>query len=221
MQLTEEYIQTERHRADIYRLLSACYCTPGKEFIEEGLVKNLAAALEPVCGDAVPLAEKMEDALLKHTNTEILVDYSALFIGPFKLLAPPYGSVYLEGERKVMGDSTIDAALFYRQAGVEMDRDEQKDMPDHIAVELEFMYYLIGRELESYQNSHDEDALKYSNMQEDFLKKHLGAWAPKFAEDVKKGAVNPFYQNLAGCTLTFIKSDMEYLKTRHGQAGLA
>ncbi len=221
MKFTEEIIQRETHRADIYRLLSACYCKPGEEFIEEGLVKNLITALEPVCSDAVPFAEKMDNALAKYTDTDILVDYSALFIGPFELLAPPYGSVYLEEGRRVMGDTTIDAVKFYRQAGVEMDRDQQKDMPDHIAVELEFMYYLIGKGLEAYQNSDNEEALKYINMQEDFLKNHLGAWAPKFTEDLKKGAGNPFYQNLADCTLTFIKSDMEYLMAGHGEKGRA
>ncbi|MBI5049631.1 MAG: molecular chaperone TorD family protein [Nitrospirae bacterium] len=214
MQLTDEFIQKETHRADCYRLLSACYCKPGKEFIEEKLVKNLLTALEPMCNDAAPFARNMDDALSKYTNTEILVDYSALFIGPFQLLAPPYGSVYLEGERRVMGDTTIDAVKFYRQAGVEMDRDEQKDMPDHIAVELEFMYYLISKELEAYQNSDEKGALKYHNMQEDFLRRHLGVWVPKFAKDLRNGAQNPFYKNLADCTLVFINADIEYIMAK-------
>lgn len=212
MKFTEDFIRKEQKRADCYRLLAACYCTPEKEFIEEGLVRNLTAALDAVCKDAVPFAGQMEDALLKDTNLQILVDYSALFLGPRKLLAPPYGSVYLDGNRNVMGDSTIEAVKFYKKAGVEMDP-EQKDIPDHISVELEFMYYLISRELEAYRNSDEAEALKYFEMQEDFLKRHLGAWAPKFAKDLKEGAQNPFYQNLADCMLTFIKADKEYLKT--------
>ncbi|MDP3297573.1 MAG: molecular chaperone TorD family protein [Thermodesulfovibrionia bacterium] len=220
MQLTEEFIQKETHRADCYRLLSACYCKPGKEFIEEGLVKNLITALEPICNNAVPFAKDMDNALSKYTNTEILVDYSALFIGPFGLLAPPYGSVYLEGKRTVMGDTTIDAVKYYRKAGVEMDP-AQKDMPDHISVELEFMYYLINKGLEAYQNSDNEGFLNYHNMQEDFLRRHIGVWMPKFAKDLREGAKNPFYKNLADCTLTFIKSDMEYMMIKRGEKGMA
>ncbi|MBI4653495.1 MAG: molecular chaperone TorD family protein [Nitrospirae bacterium] len=224
MQLTEELIQREDYRAQCYRLLSACYCTPEentlKQFKEEGLVKNLITALEPICDNAAPFARNMDDALSKYTNTEILVDYSALFIGPFELLAPPYGSVYLEGKRTVMGDTTIDAVKHYRKAGVEMDP-AQNDIPDHISVELEFMYYLINKGVEAYQNANNEEALKYINMQEDFLRRHLGVWVPKFAKDLRNGAQNSFYKNLADCTLAFIKSDMEYIMAKHGEKGRA
>ena len=219
MQLTEELIQKETYRASCYRLLSACYCKPGEEFTEEGLVKNLIAALEPICNDAVPFAREMDEALSGYTNTEILIDFSKLFIGPQKLLAAPYGSVYLEGGRQIMGDTTIDAVKFYREAGVEMDRDEQKDMPDHISVELEFMYYLINKGIEAYQNSDEEEFIKHHNMQEEFLGKHVGAWTPKFTKDLKEGAENPFYKNLADCTLKFIMSDKEYLMAGHGIKG--
>jgi TorA maturation chaperone TorD len=211
MQLTDEFIQNEAYRADVYRLLSACYCKPGKEFVEEGLAKNLAAALEPVHGEAVSFAKNMDDALTAHSATDILIDYSALFIGPLELLAPPYGSCYLEGSRTVMGDSTVDAVRHYRKAGVEMDPD-QKDMPDHISVELEFMYFLITKEIEAYRNANKEEALRHLNTQSAFIKQHLGAWTPKFVKDLKDGAKNQFYKNLADCTLSFILADMEYLK---------
>ncbi|RJQ51539.1 MAG: molecular chaperone TorD [Nitrospiraceae bacterium] len=218
MQLTDEFIQNEAYRSDVYRLLSACYCKPGNEFAEEGLAKNLAAALEPVLREAVPFAKNMDEALASHSAQDILIDYSALFIGPFKLLAPPYGSTYLESERTVLGSSTIDAIKRYRSAGVEMDPG-QKDIPDHIATELEFMYYLITKEIEAYRASNREEASKHLEAQQDFLKRHLGAWGPKFAADVKKGAKNPFYKNLADCTLLFIKSDMDYLKNVVGGKG--
>jgi len=221
MQLTEEIIQKETYRADCYRLLSACYCYPLKnEFHEEPVVKDLIASLSLVCEESVPFAQKMDEALSNCANLDLRIDYSALFIGPFKLLAPPYGSCYLEEGRMVLGDTTIDAVKHYRKAGVEMDP-EQKDIPDHIAVELEFMYYLISKGLEAHQNSDEEEFLKYHNMQEEFLKKHLGAWVPKFTKDLKKGAKTPFYKNLADCTLTFIKSDKEYLMAGHGEKGSA
>ncbi len=211
MQLTDEFIQNEAYRADVYRLLSACYCKPGQEFIEEGLAKNLAAALEPVYSEAVSLAKNMDEALAAHSVQDILIDYSALFVGPLQLIAPPYGSTYLEGVRTVMGETTVDAVRYYRRAGVEMDPD-QKDIPDHISVELEFMYYLISREIEAYRNSNQDEAQKNLQIQNDFMKQHLGAWVPQFARQVKDGAGNSFYKNLADCTHTIIKADMEYLK---------
>jgi len=174
------------------------------------LKKGLPSALEPVCPGAVPYAREMADAL-SNSDLErgILVDYSALFVGPFKLLAPPYGSVYLENDKRLMGDSTIDAVLTYRKAGVELDADQQKDMPDNIAVELEFMYFLILKELDCRAESKPEEAAKYAVIRRDFLKRHLGAWAFKFADAVKTGAKNQFYKNLALCTEAFLRREME------------
>jgi TorA maturation chaperone TorD len=198
------------HRAGVYRLLSACYCLPDEEFREEGLAENLAAALEPVCAEAVPYARAMAEALAESDlTTGLLVDYSALFIGPFKLKAPPYGSVYLDKERRLMGDTTVDAVMMYRKAGVEMDAEEQKDIPDNIVVELEFMYYLISKEFESLTDSNLEEAARFAGIREDFMKKHLGAWAFKFTENVKQGAKNDFYKNLAICTEIFLGQEMD------------
>jgi TorA maturation chaperone TorD len=138
------------------------------------------------------------------------VDYSRLFIGPMKLVAPPYGSVYLEGGRRLMGDTTVDAVLIYRQAGLELDRDTHKDMPDHIAVELEFMYFLLLKETEGLRNGDNETATRYANIRKDFLKRHLGAWAFDFLKDMREGAHNDFYKNLALCTEAFLKEEIQW-----------
>ncbi|RJQ19720.1 MAG: hypothetical protein C4560_05865, partial [Nitrospiraceae bacterium] len=114
--------------------------------------------------------------------------------------------------------TTVDAIKFYKSAGVEMDP-QQKDIPDHIAVELEFLYYLITKEIEAYRASNKEEAQKQLNTQRDFLVQHLGKWIAPFAKDMKEGAKSPFYQNLADCTVTFVKSDMEYLKNVLGGGG--
>ncbi|MBM2831889.1 MAG: torD6, partial [Dehalococcoidia bacterium] len=41
-----------------------------------------------------------------------------LFVGPYRLLAPPYWSAYLEDARVVMGDSTMDVKNRYREEGL-------------------------------------------------------------------------------------------------------
>lgn len=197
-----------RQRAECYRLLSACYCKPTKEFVEEGVADELMNVLGSICPDGVTYAKQMSEAILNSDIKDVLVDYSRLFIGPFKLLAPPYGSVYLDKEGLLMGDSTIDVVKLYLQAGVEMDRDTQGDMPDHIAVELEFIYYLLFKEIVSLEEGDSESAKRYEALRKDFLKRHLCAWAFKFLESMKKEAEHPFYKNLALCTETFLKQEM-------------
>ena len=92
-------------------------------------------------------------------------------MGPYRLLAPPYGSVYLEKNRRVMGDSTMDAKKRYQEAGLKL---TLKEAPDHVAIEMEFMYYLIYREIEAFINTNESDiALDLTN-QNDFLQNNLG-----------------------------------------------
>jgi TorA maturation chaperone TorD len=120
--------------------------------------------------------------------------------------AAPYGSVYLESERKMMGDSTLDVRNRYREAGLDTAKNF-KDAPDHITAELEFMYYLIFKEIEAFSNSDTETAIDFIEKQKSFLEIHLMAWVPEFAKSIIESAENPFYMNLAKATAAFLKEN--------------
>jgi DMSO reductase family type II enzyme chaperone len=209
--MSDESLSVRSNKAECYRLLAACYCLPGPEFVEEGLVNSLSSVLEIACPAAVPFAKDMAESLAaSNVKKDLLVDYSALFIGPFALRAAPYGSVYLDPEGLLMGNSTIDAVKTYRKSGVEMDKD-QKDMPDHISVELEFMYYLLAKEMEAEAAADKENTDRYRQAREDFMRRHLGAWVLKFTDKMKEGAKTGFYRGLAECTSAFLKQEMKGL----------
>ncbi len=200
----EELIVSEKIRGDCYRFLSACFYKPNKSLFEqENLLRNLTEGLKRVCHSAAIFAEKMEEAFAKSSEESLLIDYAKLFVGPDMLIAPPYGSVYLDKERKVMGDSTIKTIKFYRDAGLIMS-DTFKELPDHIAVELEFMYYLVFKESEALEKSDIDTANKFIKMQQEFLNSFLGLWINNFCEKIKNGTENEFYQALADCVEDFI-----------------
>jgi TorA maturation chaperone TorD len=138
---------------------------------------------------------------------KLRVDFSRLFIGPYRLLAPPYGSIYLEKDHKVMENSTVDARERYRQAGLDISA-KFKDAPDHIAAELEFMYFLIFKEIEAIYSDAPEAAYEQFCRQRSFLNNHLGLWATDFAQKVEKHAETDFYCNLAIAMRTFIAEDV-------------
>jgi TorA maturation chaperone TorD len=144
-------------------------------------------------------------------DVEVLkLDYSRLFVGPYQLLAPPYGSVYMDNGITVMGSSTMDAVNLYREAGLDISGNF-KQPPDHIAVELEFMYYLIFKELKAVEKSDPDVVSGFMKRQKVFLQRHLGAWLPEFAGKVEKGAETGFYRNLAKSTKEFVEEDIRYL----------
>ncbi len=194
----------EQARCECYKLLAACFCRPERDaLIEEKTLQSLSGLLSRVCPDAEPCGVHMSDALLKYSNEELLVEYARLFVGPYELKAAPYGSVYLETGGKIMGDSTIAAATVYKEEGLSLD-ENFNEIPDHIAAELEFMYYLAFKEVEALEKNDAEKAAYFLNRQEYFLRTFLGAWVAPFRGKIKQGTENEFYQALADCLEVFI-----------------
>lgn len=186
-------------------MLSACFYQPEKDFFsQERLFENLASSLQQVSPDATVFVREMEKSFLKCSEKELNVDYAKLFVGPNGLLAPPYGSVYLDGSRIVMGDSTMEVIKFYAEQGLVMDGDFN-NLPDHITVELEFIQYLIFKEIESLEKSDIAGAIVFINQQQLFLDKFLKPWIQPFCDKMKEGASSEFYRALADCTCAFIK----------------
>jgi TorA maturation chaperone TorD len=102
-----------------------------------------------------------------------------------------------------MGDSTMEVIKAYQEQGLSID-DEFKEVPDHISVELEFMYYLIHKEVEALKKGDKKRALKWIEPQEAFFSTYLKPWVPPFCEKIKEGTDNEFYKALADCVSTFI-----------------
>jgi len=203
----EEFGIRESRRADCYRILAACFYPPYKDNLLKGEplvgLKDALAVIEPSAGT---VAAALADEVASTKEVDLSIDFARLFVGPFKLIAPPYGSVYLEKGEKMMGDSTIDILDVYRKAGLVIDKDF-KDLPDHIAAELEFMHYLIYKEVESIQKGEYEEVLKWITMQEEFLKIFLVPWIPEFSNKIIKDAETPFYKALGELLKMFVPGD--------------
>lgn len=200
----EQFIQTERARRDCYKLLAACFYQPQKKlFLDENVFAVLGNLLTRVCPDAALFSEKMATSVTQYNEEDLLVEYARLFVGPNELLAPPYGSVYLEEGRKVMGESTAGVMEFYKAEGLTMDEQFQ-NLPDHIAAEMEFMYYLAYHQVEALEKNDTEKAVHFLNRQEIFLRTFLCPWVAPFCEKIKQGTENGFYQALADCLAAFI-----------------
>ena len=199
------FILQEKRRGDCYRLLSACFYQPQKEtFIQEEFFKNLEGLLRLISPDIVAHVSEMEKSFLKYSEEDLLVAYAKLFVGPNELLAPPYGSVYLDGEKMVMGDSTMEVIKMYEKQGLSMDG-EFRNLPDHISVELEFMYYLIFKEVEALEKSEWVTALDFIKTQGLFFDNFLRRWVKPFCDKIQQGTDNEFYASLADCVSAFIE----------------
>lgn len=200
-------LEKDQAREEVCRLLAACYYEPEQAFLEENIFARLACGMKLLQADNAEAAQKMEASFRENGTENLLIDYSRLFLGPFDIRAKPYGSVYLEGEKVVMGDSTVALQELYRRGGFELAGDF-KEMPDHIAAELEFLYLLIFHENEARQAGESGQLERLTELKREFLGTHLGRWVAPFSESLRQGAGTTFYQQLAWLTEAFVRREM-------------
>jgi TorA maturation chaperone TorD len=113
--------------------------------------------------------------------------------------------MYLDDKDRVMGKSTMEVKNRYAEEGLDICL---KEVPDHIAIELEFMYFLIFKELEATKVNDFDNASRYQEKQRTFLENHLGAWVPDFTDKIEANSQTEFYKNIARITKYFIDSDI-------------
>lgn len=194
----------ERARGECFRLLAACFYPPQPDlWRQENLLGNLTHLLSVVCPAAAEYAHRMEVSAPRCSAETLMVEYARLFVGPQRVVAPPYGSVYLEEGRRVMGESTLEAQREYEEAGLHLDA-AFKELPDHIAVEMEFAYYLTARAVDAAAAGNTNDATRHYSARERFLNQHLRRWVPPFCARIIEGTENDFYRPLAECLTAFV-----------------
>ena len=189
-------------REDACRILAACYYQPEVAFVEEGIFATLEQAVSQIQPEWTSFARKMGEAFSGSPLEDLLLDYTRLFLGPSHILAKPYGSVWLEGEKTLMGDTTVAVLELYREGGFDLD-EQFLELPDHIAVEMEFLYLLIFRENEARFSGDrtDGDRLNFViDLKKRFLSQHLGRWIAPFSAAMQENATTAFYRHLAMLT---------------------
>ncbi len=131
--------------ADIYSFLALLMRYPEESFFDDEILDTLEDLLKSL--DLQPYQERI--AYWRSSVADQLLDaqveYTRLFInGAPHVIAPPYGSVYLEGEQSLQGKSTETTRDFYRQYG--FDIVNKAEPADHISLELEFLSCLYRQE---------------------------------------------------------------------------
>lgn len=188
--------------ADSFKLLAVFFYEPEMDLWEqEDILNQFSLLLQKTSPDALPFVQQMREVSEVISEEQMKIDYAALFVGPFELLAAPYGSVYLDRDRRIMGDSTMAVLQLYREAGLKVD---VKDAPDHIAIELEFMHYLYSQEDNAVQDGDRELEINMANLRTHFMNTCLMPWVHSFCQSIKNGTTNLFYVSLADCLNVFI-----------------
>ena len=193
-------------RADLCRYLAACYYEPTPAFAEERMFAAMLAVATTLGAAYAEPVRRLGEAFAGTALQDLLVDYTRLFIGPIGTLAKPYGSVWLAGDVTLMQDSSVAVEALYEEGGFALDQ-EFRELPDHVAAELEFLYLLIHEQNVAQARSDLPAVHGNADLRRRFLAAHLGAWAPPFAHAAAAGAQTAFYRELAALTKRFVADE--------------
>ncbi len=146
----------------------------------------------------------------KEVLLELAAEYASLFLGVKGVPPHPSESSYMSVDHLMYQEQRDQVVEFYREFGVDKVK-EFREPEDHVALELSFMSYLIGRAIEEQEKGNLGEARRLLDAQGRFLRDHLLKWVPKFAEDVVSNAEVDFYKGLGYLTEGFLELDSRSL----------
>ena len=208
-------------RRYLYDLLSRLY----EREVDEGLLDELTSAAES--GDLARRFEQLAnldervgrgiDLLIgylrsaagrpkKEVLLELAAEYASLFLSVKGKPPHPSESVYRSASHLMYQEQRDEVLELYREMGVDKVK-EFREPEDHIAVELSFLSYLIGRSLEEWERGNLGEARRFLEVQRKFLEEHLLKWVHQFVEDIISSAEVDFYKGVAYLTDGFLEMD--------------
>jgi TorA maturation chaperone TorD len=123
-------------------------------------------------------------------------DYTRLFIGPDKVLAPPWESVFVKEGRMIFTETTLQVRNWYRKFGLVSEK-LYKEPDDHISLEFMFLTHLAGQTILAIEAGSLENSNHYLAAQKEFCEDHLSRWAVVFFDQLYDYARTDFFRGLA------------------------
>lgn len=167
-----------------------------------GLAETTAELRALEAGDAGGHAEQVAELLSAaerfEDRTAEQLAYTRLFIGSFKMEAPPYASYYLEKSHTLNGRAAVEVASVYRQFGIELDAREFAPA-DHLRYLLSFLYLMAAR----YEETGEE---AFAEAYADFRDMYVLTWIDECKALVDKFAEAPYYPALMGLIVDVLKN---------------
>ena len=162
---------------------------PDPKLIDKHYVSTLASVTTEL---KIP-EQDLEQFSVDDSGLEALqVEYTRLFVNAVpRVIAPPYASVYVDGDKGLQGKTTEKTRIFYRECG--FDLADETEPADHLALELEFLSHLAAE-------SRFED-------EELFLKTLFRPWFRHFYKYIIPEVQHPFYRALIHLTATITKEE--------------
>lgn len=120
----------------------------------------------------------------------LAIEHTRLFeVGASGPPCPLYGGLYNDARMKTMEE----VVRFYNHFGLTLS-ENPRELPDHLATELEFLHFLAFREAEALHDGGDPGP--YRRAARDFVARHPARWVPKVIQKLRRAKAPRFYDEL-------------------------
>jgi TorA maturation chaperone TorD len=151
------------------------------------------------------------DVLSNRTLEELRWDYTRLFIGPGKVPAPPWESVYRDVEHRHFSKETLEVRDAYRKYDL-VAKNFGREPDDHVGLELDFLHRLSEMAKQRAQEADQAGVIDILKAQKTFLEDHVLKWVPVWTRDVANSAKTDFYRGMAQLLDTYLDLDHEIIE---------
>lgn len=197
----EQRIERARARAALYYYLSALFVYP-EDALWQALqetttddVQHIHSLLGWSAEEAACLQKRLKEMTREQFEAEHVAIFGFTAAGELRPYEAGYGTSHVFQETHCLAD----VAGFYRAFGLEP-CEAQRERPDHIAVELEFMHVLALKEAYGLAHGLAEEAEVCGQAETDFLRDHLGRWAPGFLKHLGDRTGGAIFELIAHAT---------------------
>jgi TorA maturation chaperone TorD len=149
---------------------------------------------------------------LRSSLEQLRNEYDHVFGLVLSRECPPYETEYCSSSEPFFrAQQLADIAGFYRAFGLQTAK-AMPERPDHLALELEFMSFLLRKERMARASaginpSAMEQADVCAEAQQSFFRDHLAWWVPSFAMGLRRKAERGFYWAVSQVLAAFMPSE--------------
>lgn len=206
-------------RAYLYRILQlVAGNTPTRDALLLLVAKESKEALSAYAGKDTPALENAPaalDEIAKHLEdmeflSRCTQEYTARFIGPGKLDASPWESVYVTKEPLLFQKNTLEVRQFYRKYSV-LPKAYPRVADDHLGLELDFMALLSKKTYDALEEGRIVEAGEILEDQRCFLQDHLLKWIPEYAKRATGIPDSGLYAIIANIIKEFAEEDYKII----------
>jgi len=191
----------------LHKLLGA---EPTKELLDVVSSKESLEAIALFESDS-EAAAKLKEVLDSCCDLDVdaaKMEYTRLFLGPDKLIAPPWESCYTAKERALFQESTLQVRSWYQQysyvpAGYPSHPD------DHISLMMHFLALTTERAAQCLESDLMCGYKSLLEGQKLFEKNHILNWMDAYCADMDKSETKVLYPQLVRAMAEFIAYDQQ------------